>query len=77
MAGSRCQSIFPTSSFSSGVPLVYDGGPICCTVDNASFSGASEATCSALAIVKALRCFRRLCDKSGAEKISSRLSLFF
>lgn len=77
MAGSRCQSIFLTSSFSSGVPLVYDSGPVCCTADNTSFSDVLEATCSGLAIVKTLRCFRRQCDKSGAEKISSRLSLLF
>lgn len=77
MAGSRCQSIFLTSCFSSGVPLVYDGAPICFTVDNASFSGVLEATCSGLAIFKTLRCFRRQCKKSGAEKISSRLSLLF
>lgn len=75
MAGSRCQSIFLTSSFSSGVPLVYDGGTVCFTVDNASFSGVLETICSGLAIVKRRRWFSRQRDKSGFEEISIRLSL--
>lgn len=68
MAGSRCQSTFWTSCFSSGVPLLYDDVPVFCTVDTASFSGISEAVCSGLPMSTELWCFRSQFDKSRPTK---------
>jgi hypothetical protein len=42
---------------------------VCCTVDNASFSGISEAIRSGLVISKAPPCFRWRGDKFEVDKI--------